>query len=168
MVWRVALGARHGRRVTLGNVGASERDTRRVAMVQTLRKRFWPTHDQGQRAQEQGTARGLALLKGATELAAMEPLGLDGRAQEQLAGLLGKALRAQRPGPMGHAHAIAPPPFDRFPWGDRLLVVGLETRVAQADTSSIVDARGNQAQVIDAFNMDGFHPRLSPAMRVLL
>ena len=49
---------------------------------------------------------------------------------------------------MGKAQAIAKHPFDRFPWGERLLVVGLETRVDQADESSIVDARGNQAQVI--------------------
>jgi hypothetical protein len=48
------------------------------------------------------------------------------------------------------------------------LVVGLETRVDQAYESSIVDDRGNQAQVISAFNTDGFHPRLSPEVRVLL
>jgi len=107
-----------------------------------------PTHDKGHLAQEQVTARGIDLIKGATEFEAIEHLGFDARAKEEIEGLIGKELWAQRQGPIGKAQAIENHPFDRFSWGDRLLVVGLETRVNQAYESSIVDDRGNQAQVI--------------------
>ena len=142
------MGDRNSLLVTLGNVVAGEPETRRVEMGKTLINGFLPTHDKGNLAQEQVTAIGSNLIKGATEFEAMEHLGFDVRAQEQSEGLMGKELRAQRQGPIGKAQAVANPSFARFPWGDRLLVVGLATRVDQAYESSIADDRSYQAQVI--------------------
>ena len=78
---------RHGLLVPLGNVVASERDTRRVEMVKTLINSFVPPHDTGHLAQEQVTAIGIDLLKGATEFEAIAHLGCDVRAKEQSEGL---------------------------------------------------------------------------------
>src|SRR4029450_2860308 len=104
-------------------------------MVKTLSNGFLLTHDKGNLAKEQVTTIGSHLIKGATEFEAIEHLGGDVRAKEQIEGLIGKELRAQRQGPIGKTQAIENHPFHRFAWGDRLLVVGLETRVDQADES---------------------------------
>src|SRR5262245_53780672 len=56
MVFRVAMGDCNGLLVTLGNVVASERETRRVEMGKTLINGFLPTHDKGKLAKEQVTA----------------------------------------------------------------------------------------------------------------
>ena len=47
VVFRVAMGDRHGLLVTLGDVVASERETRRVEMVKTLINGFLLTHREG-------------------------------------------------------------------------------------------------------------------------
>ena len=132
--------------VTLGNVVASERE-RVVEMGKTPINGFVLTR-QGRSRSRAGHCQRYGPHQGATEFEAIEHLGCDVRAKEQIEGRIGKELRAQGQGPIGKAQAIENHPFDRFPWGDRLLVVGLETRVDQAHESSIIDDGGKQAQVI--------------------
>jgi len=89
------MGDRNGLLVTLGDVGASERATRRVEMVKTLINGFLLTHREGYLAQEQVTAIGMNLIEGAAQLEAIEHLGFEPWTQEQIEGLIGKKLRGQ-------------------------------------------------------------------------
>ena len=73
--------------ITLGNVVASKRKTRRVEMVKTLINGFLLTHDKGNLAKEQVAAVRIDLIKGATEFKTIEHLGCDVRAKEQIEGL---------------------------------------------------------------------------------
>ena len=86
------MGDRHGLCIAFGNIRATARTTRRVKMVKALLNGFVLPYGQGDRAQEQITAIGMARIEGATKFAAMEPRGFDTGPQEQLQGLVGKAL----------------------------------------------------------------------------
>ncbi len=142
------MGDRHRLLVTLGDVVATERKTRRVEMGKALINGFLTTHREGDLAQEQVTAIGVHLIEGATQFEAIEHGGVDAGTKEQIEGRIGKELRGQGQRSIGKPSAIENHPRGRFPWGDLLLVVRLETSVDHAHESSIFDHRGNQPQVI--------------------
>ena len=73
---------------------AAPRNEKRDETVGGGLRSMEPARDDVGLAKEQVTAIGMDLLKGATELEAIEPLGFDVRAQEHLERLMGKELRA--------------------------------------------------------------------------
>ncbi len=89
------MGDRNGLVIALGNIRAAERKTRRVEMVKTLINGFLLTHGKGELAKEQITAIGMDLIEGTTEFEAIEHLGFDPGAKEQIKGLIGKELRGE-------------------------------------------------------------------------
>ena len=129
------MGDGNGLLVTLGNIVARERKTRRIEMVKALINGFLLAHREGHLAKEEITTIGVDLVEGAPEFEAIEHIGFNARTKEQSEGLTCKELWSQGQRPIGKAQAIEDHPFDRFAWGDRLLVVRLETSVNHAHQS---------------------------------
>ena len=95
------MGDRNGLRITLGDILAAERKTRRVEMVAALINGFLLTHGAGDLAKEQITAIGVDLIEGAAEFEAIEHRGFHTGTKEEIEGFVGKELRGQGQGPIG-------------------------------------------------------------------
>ena len=72
-------------------------------MVKALINGFLLTHREGDLAKEEITAISIDLIEGATEFEAIEHVGCDARAKEQIKGLIGKELWGQGQRPIGKA-----------------------------------------------------------------
>ena len=142
------MGDRNGLRITLGDIRAAERKTRRVEMVEALINGFLLTHGEGDLAQEQITAIGVDLIEGAAEFEAIEHRGFHTGTKEEIEGFVGKELRGQGQWPMGKSSAIEDHPFDGLTGGDRLLFIRCKTSIDDTYKSSIVDDGGNESQMV--------------------
>ena len=129
------MGDRNGVLITLGDIRAAERKTRRVEMVEALINGFLLTHGEGDLAKEQITAIGVDLIKGAAEFEAIEHRGFHTGTKEEIEGFVGKELRGQGQWPIGKSSAIEDHPFDRLTGGDRLLFIRGKTSVDPAHES---------------------------------
>jgi len=142
------MGERNGLLITLRELRAAERTTRRVEMGKALLNGFVLTHGEGDLAQEQSTARGVDLVEGAAEFEAIDHRGFHTGTKEEIEGLVGKELRGEGQGPLGTSSAIEEHPFDGLTGGDRLLCLRCKTSVDDTDKSSIVDDGGNESQMV--------------------
>src|SRR5207248_11597736 len=98
MIFGIAVGDPNGLLVAVGDIGATERKTGGVEMMEALRNAFVVTDGEGQFAKQHITAISLDLIERPTELKAIEHLRLDTLTKEQIEGFIGKKLGGQGQG----------------------------------------------------------------------
>ena len=87
------MGNANGVLITVRDIVASERKAGRVEMIEAEINAFVGTDRQRQFLKQQVAALGRGLIKGATKLKAVDHLGIDACATQQIKGFAGKKLR---------------------------------------------------------------------------
>ncbi len=130
-----AVGDVNGLRGTLGDVIATESQTRGIKMVEALRNAFVLTDGEGEFAEQHIAAIRMDFIERPTEFKTIEHLGVDTRTKKQIKRFIGKKLRRQSHGLIGKAQTIEQHPGDGFSRCNLLLCIGYQTCIDHIDKS---------------------------------
>ena len=158
VVFGVAMGARQGGRLAVRDGRARARDARGGERMDAWVDPVWRPARQRPLLPSPVAARGLGVLARAAPQQALASRGLEALTTPPITRWVGQPWGGQRPGPMGHAHAMAPHPGHGCARHEDCWSIGPEASGAQGHQPDVLHARGHHAsglEPVDAHRCPG-------------